>query len=218
MRPWLVVGVGLLGVMIGAGSVVAVASARDPKRHEPSSNRQMKAEMAALSEEQQGYAARLAALEAKNVRVVPLERPINSVAPPAAPPPAVGSEPPALGSERKTAADGRREQEALVAAFSAEPIEPAWASKTGGEFQRALEGLRETDGKLPGNFQVTDLTCRSKTCLARLSFPTMLAAEQARSQVVIFASDLPCERRLYLGEEGQGNDAFEAQLLLNCSQ
>jgi hypothetical protein len=207
LRVLLIVAVALLGGAIGAGIVTFLPPTRAP--HRDASGLDAKNELDAVASDQVRYAARLSALEAANARLVAAGNAASSSASASAPRAAEQDLPP-----RETPAEQRGEQEALLAAHAVEPLDPRWARTTGAELQRGLDAL-----KSPGEMKVTELTCRSQTCLARLSWPSMAAAYGVRRDVLTLLSiDLPCERRLYLGEEGQGHDAFEGTLMLSCSQ
>jgi len=201
------IAVALLGGVIGAGGVLWMTAAREPKKASPTPGSDVQERVALLSSQQARYAARLAALEATTQG----QRDTASAALPS--PPAPDTTESEAARARETPAEQRLEQEELLAAHAAEPIDARWARATTAELERALEVLQQ-----PGDMRVAEVTCRSQTCLARLSWPTQQAAFEVQSRVITgLATDLPCVRRLYLGAEGQRADAFEGALLLDCS-
>jgi hypothetical protein len=118
---------------------------------------------------------------------------------------------PANAPHRQTEEEERQANEAQLAAHAAEPVDVAWALAKSQSVTIALDGLNS-----PGNMQVSKLECRSKTCLARLSWPTRSDALESRKQVVaLLTGDVGCERHLFLGGD-ERSGSFEGTLLLKC--
>jgi hypothetical protein len=198
--------VGLLGGLIGAAVTTWLTPAVQPRLAASAELGALRAQVDALSRGNNRAAARLARLEA------------NGPAAPQAPAPAEPSvpmapEPEESPPQRPSAEERHQEQAKLLAAHAAEPVDRAWAAQTGAELDRALNELGH-----PGKMEITSLECRSQTCLAHLQWPSRQEAFDVRRSVQSLNSDLPCERRLYLGDDGENAKGYEGTLLLTCSR
>lgn len=165
---------------------------------------QLQAQLDELARQNGRAAARMARFEAGAARG---PAPATGAAPAAATP-----APSAELERRETPAEQAEQHAALLARHAAEPVDGPWAHDTSRAFTRALGGLGSA-----GGMKVASLDCRSQTCLAHLSWPSLKDAYENRRDLLTLA-DLPCERQLYLGAEGQRDDQFEGTLLLTCAR
>lgn len=200
MRNLALVAVALLGGVTGTLLTKLGSTGASGQRQSSSDVSEMREQLEALARENGRAAARIATLEADKNHGTPA-----AVAPAV---PAPSAEP-----RRETAAEQREQEAALLARHAAEPVDGPWAHETGRDIGQALGALGSV-----GGLKVASLDCRSQTCLAHLSWPSMKAAQDNRRAVLMLPSDLPCERHLYLGAEGQRDDQFEGTLLLTCAR
>jgi hypothetical protein len=204
VRNLALVVVALLGGVTGTLLTRLAPSGAGGQRQETSDVGEMRAQLERLSRENGRAAARIATLEADKTHGRATE---TAAPPPAAPAPSADL------PRRETAAEQREHEAELLARHAAEPVDGPWAHDTSRDIGQALGALGNA-----GGLKVASLDCRSQTCLAHLSWPSMKAAQENRRAVLMLPSDLPCERHLYMGADGQRDDQFEGTLLLTCAR
>jgi hypothetical protein len=200
---------GVLGVVAGAILALAISSvmARGSKRGLTTASAEAETDSAPANTTTQKV-AELAAL-AQVLRATPVARPeaAEPVGDPAPPP------------RLQTAAQMLAQHDADVEKHYREPIDGRWAPAASKAFGDDLAGAVD---QLSGHFKVTELDCRSDTCVAALQWPSRNEALNEWNDLLTFPYRANCGRTIIIPEPAaDGSDQaapVRAKLLFDCSE
>jgi hypothetical protein len=104
-----------------------------------------------------------------------------------------------------------RQREAQVAA---EPDDRAWSQHATATFRKEFEAMGR-----PGKFWVTDLECKTTSCLAKLRWASYGDAAKSWRSVLHGRYERNCARQVFVPppEPGRTDSAYEPTMFLDCT-
>lgn len=104
------------------------------------------------------------------------------------------------------------DQRSLIDQHAAETRDVSWARGMETNLSSMLTDLTQTHG-----FSLSAIDCRSVTCTAGVSWPSLTAA-QAHMSGVVEMMNLPCIKRITLPPECREDRACDATLVIDCTE
>jgi hypothetical protein len=113
--------------------------------------------------------------------------------------------------------DERRERfwqgvEDSLAEHEAEPLDGPWATSTAGLFRQDLQKLEESQ-----SFRLDSLDCRSRTCVARLSWRSVEQASAGWREVLHQTYSANCAKSVVLSDDVDPSGEQRALVYFDCT-
>jgi hypothetical protein len=203
-RSMIAMGILVLFGLVGGGVVAAALLSRARRDvHGP------KAETTPIAFEVPAGKADTSGLE---FRIRELEaRAQQSTAPVAASAPPSASVDPSPEESSRRWLDEKRAREAQVAA---EPDDRRWSQEATASFRKEFESLGVRD-----KFKVTDVECKTTSCLAKLTWGSYSDAVKSWHHVLLARYTKNCARQVFVPhpEQDQGDSDYEGTVFLDCT-
>jgi len=113
------------------------------------------------------------------------------------------------------AASRRRHREAherSLRAHAAEPVSQSWAASTSSTLRADLETQRDAIAA-----ELLEVSCRSRSCIARLAWPTYDVARAHYGELLHAPSQVRCTREILLPEPPDPSRRYEATAFFDCT-
>ncbi|WP_437596168.1 hypothetical protein [Sorangium sp. So ce590] len=107
----------------------------------------------------------------------------------------------------------RQREHDWLAMHAADATDPAWNGQASARLNASLSALAAQ-----GSFQVADVDCRSKSCLATVRWSSYDQAVTSYQELVHARYDMPCTRTILLPEPEDRAAAYQANLTFDCER
>lgn len=123
--------------------------------------------------------------------------------------------PPPQQSAEDAARQWAEQQRAREAQVAAEPVDRNWSREATASFRKDFETLGARD-----RFQVTDLECKTTSCLAKLSWGSYGDARKTWHDVLHGRYEKGCARQVFVPppDQGQSDSSYEGTVYFDCTQ
>jgi hypothetical protein len=111
----------------------------------------------------------------------------------------------------QTLARERSEHHGLIRAHEREDVDGAWSAKTRAILVADLNTLSKSIG-----FNVESIDCRTRTCVAAVSFRSFVEAKTKWAAIVSRPNHARCTTRATLDEPATPEGSFQLQVLYGC--
>jgi len=149
----------------------------------------------------------------------PIATPPSWVAPPQ-PIPAPVAESPARHQPQDEKREEARQRDfnefhARLAMHEQEPVDRAWSAKMESTVSSGLDRTKH-NGRFSA--EVTNISCRSVSCVAEFSWPSVVqASKEYDSLVTLSGEGIPCSRTMTLEDDLTGGGQYSAKMYMDCT-